>query len=177
MRNLWTKLAFVLLLMTAPAIASEKKLHNYSDSPNRGVELLFFRPSVDQAAFVITSSDNFFGEDIHPHGRRHFNDTSYKPGFRVEATYGLNLRFTRFAADYGSTVKGPFLFDTIGFPGNGSQAPEDTFYVGQARIKDQYTYYASDLTYNRVFYGPIEQLATTKARKENLVSGRRGSLK
>jgi hypothetical protein len=141
-----------MLLMTASVFASEKKEHLHSDYPNRGVELLFFRPAVDQAAFVISSSNNVFGEDLHPHGRRHLNDTSYKPGFRVEATYGLNFRFTRFAADYTSSVSGPFLFDTIGFPGNGSQAPEDTSYNGKAHIKDQYTYYAGDITYNRVFF-------------------------
>jgi hypothetical protein len=166
MRNYCAALVCILLTLVTSAAAFEERESNSGDSlaaaekkedhncnsSNVQVELLFFRPTVDQSAYVISSSNNVFGEDLHPRGRRHLNDTSYKPGFRVEATYVLNYRFTRFAAGYSDSVTGPFLFDTIGFPGNGSQAPEDSAYSGTAHIKDQYTYYASDLTYSRLAF-------------------------
>lgn len=120
-------------------------------------DLLYFRPSRDQTAYVITSTDNRFGGNVFPNGRRHLNNSQYGPGFRVQGIYELcnhcnclDFRFTYFAGGNSAHASGPFLFDTNGFPGDGAQAPEDTTYSGTARIRDHYRYYSADATFNRL---------------------------
>jgi hypothetical protein len=64
----------------------------------------------------------------------------------------LDLRFTYFDSHDSDSVSGPFLFDTIGYPGHGAQAPEDTTYSGTARIRNHFKYYAGDATINRLAF-------------------------
>lgn len=118
-------------------------------------ELLYFKPSIDQSAFAITSTNNRFGGNVYPFGKRHVNNATYEPGFRVETLYNLcncdntlDFRFTYFNAGHCNSTFGDFLFDTIGFPGDGAQYPEDTTYAGHSRRRDHYKYYAGDATMN-----------------------------
>lgn len=119
-------------------------------------ELLYFKPSIENSSFAISSIANASGGEFYPSGKRHHNRANYKPGFRIEGLYELcdcnylDGRFTYFRAGHRDSANGPFLFDTIGFPGEGAQAPEDTSYAGAARIHDRYRYYAGDLTFNRL---------------------------
>lgn len=120
-------------------------------------ELIYFKPTREQSSYVITSTSNVVGGEFFPNGTRHLNSMNYKPGFRVGAVYdpcgdsnALDFRFTYFSAGHSASTSGDFLFDTIGFPGDGAQAPEDTFYVGTASIHDHYKYYAVDATFNRL---------------------------
>jgi hypothetical protein len=122
--------------------------------------LLFFKPTIDQNSYVITSDNNRFGGEIYPNGKRHLIHSKYKPGYRLEALTPLcgcpnnllNLRFTDFQAHYSSTTSGPFLFDTFGYPGHGAQSPEDTSYAGTAKLSHNFKYYAGDLTINRPLF-------------------------
>ena len=118
--------------------------------------LFYFKPSLEQNSYVITSTDNRFNGEVYPNGKRHFIHTEYKPGFRLETLNELcnpatllNLRFTCYNSHPSSFTRGPFLFDTVGFPGHGAGAPEDTTYNGFARMRHQYQYYAADSTINR----------------------------
>lgn len=119
-------------------------------------ELLYFKPGIEQSSYAITSISNAVGGEFFPSGKRHHNRANYKPGFRIEGKYDLccsnaiDGRFTYFRAGHSDSASGDFLFDTIGYPGEGAQAPEDTRYSGTARIHDRYRYYAGDLTFNRL---------------------------
>lgn len=120
-------------------------------------ELLYLKPTVDQSSYVISSSQNVVAGEFFPNGKRHNIHSSYKPGFRLEGIYelcngesALDFRFAYFKAGHSDSVTGDFLFDTIGFPGDGAQAPEDTSYAGKASIHDHYRYYAFDTTFNRL---------------------------
>lgn len=120
-------------------------------------ELLYFKPTIDNSYFVITSTNNVSGENIFPNGTRHNNSPSFECGYRLEATYkpcncfnDLDFRFTSLSAHHSKSISGAFLFDTIGYPGDGAQSPEDTAYNGTAYIKDHFRYYAGDLTFNRI---------------------------
>jgi hypothetical protein len=121
-------------------------------------ELLYLMPSIEQSYYVISSSNNVFGEDIHPNGPRYNNQTSYHPSFRIGGIYGYNglnfldVSFTYFNGRDSDSVSGAFLFDTVGFPGNGSQAPEDTSYAGTASAQQDFTYYALDFTLCRLVF-------------------------
>lgn len=120
-----------------------------------GIELLLFKPTIDQASFVIESSENSIGDEHFPSGKRHLNKSTYEPGVRLEAIHyfccdrAISLRGTFFDTAAGTSVRGDFLYDTIGFPGSGAQDPEDNFYSGAAHIKDNYQYCAVDFTFNR----------------------------
>lgn len=120
-------------------------------------ELLYLKPGIEQSSYVISSSENVVGGEFFPNGRRHNNSANYKPGFRINALYGLcdepnalDVRFTYFNGGHSHSITGDFLFDTIGFPGDGAQAPEDTSYAGKASIHDNFRYYAVDATFNRL---------------------------
>lgn len=121
--------------------------------------LLYFKPSTDESHYVISSTNNRFGENIFPDGRRHQNEAPYSPGFRLEGIFELNpcpttldLRFTYLHATHSDSTAGDFLFDTNGFPGDGAQAPEDTTYAGTARSRNRYKYYGAEGTYNRMIF-------------------------
>ncbi|CCB86245.1 MULTISPECIES: Lpg1974 family pore-forming outer membrane protein [Parachlamydia] len=120
-------------------------------------ELIYLKPSLDQASYVISSSNNIVNGEFFPHGKRHNNTSSYKPGFRIEAQYepcqsanALDFRFTYLNSSNSDSTSGRFLFDTIGFPGDGAQAPEDINYAGKAHIRDNYRYHSLDATFNRL---------------------------
>lgn len=120
-------------------------------------ELLYFKPGIEQSSYVITSSDNIVSGEFFPSGKRHINSSTYKPGFRVEGLYRpcnecyeIDFRFTYFQAHHSNSTNGDFLFDTIGYPGDGAQSPEDINYTGTARVRDSYRYYAVDATFNRL---------------------------
>lgn len=124
---------------------------------NISAELLYFKATIDQSAFVITSSDTIVGGEFDVNGQRHLNASSYKPAFRVEAMYdlcqqsnALDFRFTFFNSGHKSSVTSAVQVDTIGYPGDGAQFPEDIYYAGTASIHDHYKYYGVDLTLNRL---------------------------
>jgi hypothetical protein len=119
-------------------------------------ELLYLKPALDQSSYAITSNNNVINGEVFPNGKRHCNNTQYKPGFRVEALYQLcdqqtavDARFTYFNAGHSSAVSGNFLFDTVGSPGDGAQIPEDTTYSGKSQVHDSFKYYSVDATFNR----------------------------
>lgn len=118
--------------------------------------LLYFKPTVNQSSYVISSTNNIFGGEVYPDGTRHLVSSNYKPGFRLEAIRdtgngsALDLRFTYFNSSNSDCFRGDFLFDTIGFPGDGAQAPEDVTYAGTARISQHFHYYGADATINRL---------------------------
>jgi hypothetical protein len=120
-------------------------------------ELLYFKPAMDQSSYAISSSDNHVGSEYFPSGKHHLNRSNYTPGVRLEGLYALcsemtafDLRGTYFSAGHSNKITGDFLYDTIGYPGGGAQAPEDIFYKGTAHIKDHYQYGAIDATLNRL---------------------------
>lgn len=129
--------------------------------------LFFLKPSIDQNSYVISSTNNRFGGEVFPNGKRHLIHQDYKPGFRIESLSPLcncpenrlNLRFTYFNSHDSSSTSGPFLFDTVGYPGHGAQSPEDTTYQGFAKMRHHPLYYAVDATINHPFYiGCCDQL-------------------
>jgi len=121
-------------------------------------EFLYFKPTLDQSHYVISSTNNRFGGNVYPDGRRHMNHSRYSPGFRVGASYSLccenaiDARFTQLRSHHSNSVSGPFLFDTIGYPGDGAQFPEDTTYEGTARSHRHFRYYAGDLNLSRLTF-------------------------
>lgn len=119
-------------------------------------ELIFFKPSIEQSSYVISSINNIVSGEFFPNGRRHLNPTHYKPAFRVGLSTDLcngfdsfDFIFTYFNANYSQSTKGLFLFDTIGWPGDGAQAPEDVNYSGVARTKDRFRYYSLEAILSR----------------------------
>lgn len=127
------------------------------DNKQASATLLYFKPTIDQSSYVITSTNNRFGDEVFPNGRRHLISTKYKPGVRLERLIELcngcnilDLRFTYFNAHQSSSTSGDFLFDTVGYAGDGAQAPEDTTYAGTASIRHHYLYAAADATLNRL---------------------------
>jgi hypothetical protein len=119
-------------------------------------ELLYLKPTVDQSYYAVKSINNIVGENNFPFGKRYNNRSEFKPGFRIEGAYGLcggvhalDGRFAYFTSKHSNSVSGNFLFDTTGFPGFGAQAPEDTTYAGRSTSKQNFKYYAGDLTFNR----------------------------
>lgn len=121
-----------------------------------GIELLLFKPSIDQSAFVISSSLNVVSGEFFPDGARYNNSFCYQPGFRITglaAIPGLcnnvEARFSYLDVSHSRSITGPYLFDVIAYPGEGAQAPEDTSYNGTASIRDSFVYYGFDTTLNR----------------------------
>ncbi len=119
-------------------------------------ELLYLKPALEQSSYVISSNDNKVAGEFFPNGKRHANIPSYKPGFRIDGLYtpcegsiAYDVRFTYFNGGHSSSTSGPFLFDTVGSPGDGAQSPEDISYNGKAKIHDNFRYYAIDATLNR----------------------------
>ncbi|CDR35172.1 Lpg1974 family pore-forming outer membrane protein [Criblamydia sequanensis] len=119
-------------------------------------EIIFFKPSIDQSSYVISSIDNIFEGEFYPNGRRHLNPTNYRPalrlGFSTDLCNGFDsfdFTFTYFNANYSQSKQGFFLFDTIGWPGNGAQAPEDINYSGIAKTKDRFRYYTLEAVLSR----------------------------
>lgn len=118
-------------------------------------EFLYFKPTLDDSFYAITSTPNFFAGNFFPEGKRHNNESDYKPGFRVGLMYDVNcnnywdLKFTYLKAGSTDRVSG-LLYDTIGWPGDGAQSPEDSPYAGFARRHDHIQYYAGDATFNRL---------------------------
>lgn len=122
-------------------------------------ELLYFSPNIDQAGFAISSVNNLFNGEFYPNGKRHVLDPAYHPAFRLDGVYALcngvsclDFLFTYFNAGDSKSLSGPFLFDVIGYPGDGTQSPEDTPYTGRARLKQHIDYYAGDIIYNRQIF-------------------------
>lgn len=121
-----------------------------------GVSLIYFKPSIEDSHFVLSSIDNSFNGSQYPNGDRHQNCTSFSPGFRLEGILDIcpntsfwDLRFTYLTASSTKSVSGDFLYDTNGYPGFGAQ--DSPLYAGTARSKNSYKYYAGDLTYDRSF--------------------------
>lgn len=148
-----------LMFWTSPVEGNE--FEEFTAAPSGNIELagelLYFIPVIDQTSYVISSNNNRAGGEVFPNGKRHCNKFDYKPGFRVEALYDFcnqvntaDVRFVYFNAGHSDSTTGDFLFDTIGYPGDGAQAPEDTTYNGTAKIRDQFRYYAVDATLNRI---------------------------
>lgn len=129
-----------------------------------GIEFLLLKPSIDQQAFVISSSENVVGGEFFPSGTRHNNNFCYEPGFRITGAAPIcgvcspevEARFTYLTASHTSAVTGPFLFDTVGWPGSGAIGPEDTSYNGTARVHNAFVYYGLDTTYGR--FAPVYNL-------------------
>lgn len=136
--------------------------YGYGNNQNFSInaEVLFLKPSTDQASFVIESdSANVIRGNFYPNGKRHLATPNYRLGYRADLLYtlcdcskALNLRFTYFNAKHSKSVVGNFLADTIGFPGDGAQDVEDIYYSGRASIHNQYRYLAGDLTLNRLSF-------------------------
>lgn len=157
-------LTLLALLGILPLVGEENSIEDLSPCCCIGdfqfrATLFYLQPNLDQNSFVITSTDNRFGGEVFPNGKRHMISTEYKPGFRLETINDLcnqgtllNLRFTCFNCHPHSHKKGSFLFDTLGYPGDGAQAPEDTTYAGRAFIKQHYQYYGADATINRYIF-------------------------
>jgi len=148
--------------VSEPAFFNEQNFFCCEEQPCLEVrgEYLCFQTTWDQAHYVISARDNFFDGEHHPIGRRHLNNPPYKSGFRVETTYmfqdrpnDLDLRFTWLQSSHTSRVVGPVLWDTKGFPGDGTQRPEDIFYDGFAQDSVNFHYYGGDLTFNRISAG------------------------
>jgi hypothetical protein len=121
--------------------------------------LLYLKPSVEQSAYVISSTNNRVGDEVYPNGKRHLISTDYKPGFRVEVLHAFNerrnlldLRFTYFKSNHSDSTSGDFLFDAIGYPGDGAQSPEDTTYAGRARLRQNFQFYSGDATISRMAF-------------------------
>jgi hypothetical protein len=123
------------------------------------VEFLIFRPSNEQSYYAISSDLNRGGieNDFFPNGTRYNNDPDFDLGYRFEIAYGLcdgihegDFRFTHFNTENTDSVNGGFLFDTLGYPGNGAQDPEDNFYSGRTKYTERFLYNAFDLTFNRM---------------------------
>lgn len=146
----------VLALFSATLSPSLFGLYSLDGEFTLRGEWLIFKPSIDQSYYAISSSNNRFGEDIFPDGTRYNNNPDFSSGFRLEGIYTypncqrqLDFRFTRFSTNHSDHVTGPFLFDVIGYPGDGAQAPEDASYAGTARSHEHFGYYGADLTMNR----------------------------
>jgi hypothetical protein len=148
---------FTYLLMASFAMYFLGSLS--ADLDLRG-EFLYFKPTSDQPYYAIPSTRNVFGENIFPDGTRHANHSQFHPGFRLEMLLGLchfcdflDFRFTYLRSKHSDSVKGAFLFDTIGFPGDGAQAPEDTSYAGRAQLQEGFRYVAVDIAFRRICLG------------------------
>ncbi len=121
------------------------------------LSILALKASCDQNSYVISSTNNRFGEEVYPDGDRHLVSSKFRTGVRVESLCPvwpspcniLNLRFTYFQGSNSNDTSGPYLFDTVGYPGNGAQYPEDTTYAGTAKMHHHYRYYSADSTLNR----------------------------
>lgn len=126
------------------------------------IELLYFKPTIDQSYYAITSSRNVFktptkDPEFFPNGTRHNNDPDFHVGFRIETMFqpsamcnGLDLRFAYYNHAHTSRLNGEFIFDTSVFPGSGAARPEDLPYTGSTRYKEHFKYYAFDATFNRL---------------------------
>lgn len=125
--------------------------------------LFYFKPTIDQSSYVITSTNNRVpsgdSTEVFPNGQRHLIRTHYKPGFSIEGLFKLcdrcnllDLRLTYFNSFHSRSTSGDFLFDTIGYVGDGAQAPEDTTYAGTATIHHHYLFWGADATLNRLIF-------------------------
>lgn len=120
--------------------------------------LLYLKPSIDDAHFVLSSIENLFNNSHYPNGKRHQPNPHYNPGFNVEALFdfqeqssSLAGRFTYFHGHAKKSVLGEFLYDTNGYPGFGAQ--DSPLYSGTAFAKNAFTLYSGDITYNQSFFG------------------------
>lgn len=124
------------------------------------VTLLFFKPTLEQNSYAITSTNNRFGTEVFPYGKRHLVHSEYHPGYRLELLGPIcdcpcnswSLRYTNLKTHNCSSTSGPFMFDTVGYPGHGAQSPEDTTYDGTARMRQHYRYIAADASINRPLF-------------------------
>lgn len=148
----------IYVLIAFTAMCQQAFAYDHQNCFDVNGEFLYFKPTMDQSHYAISSTNNRFGEDIYPNGRRHFNHSRYSPGFRIGGSYklccenALDFRYTQLNSEHSNSVSGPFLFDTIGFPGNGAQGPEDTSYSGFARSRKHFHYYAADLNLSRLTF-------------------------
>ena len=130
------------------------------------VELLYFKPTLEQSYYSISGNHSFNGANF-PQGTRHNNDPGFQPGFRLEGIYGtcdrlhaLDFRFAYFNESNTERISGTFLFDTKGYPGDGAQTPSDTFYSGIAKYTQHFIYYGADATLNRFsFFDCLENFS------------------
>lgn len=106
-------------LFAVPATAQDPAEAPRSGAPRLFAELLFVRPKLDDTAFVLNSSVS----TSFPNGRRENNEFEHEPAFRIGAGYtvaesgrSVELSYTRLAADAGETVRGDFLWATVGHP-------------------------------------------------------------
>lgn len=120
------------------------------------LELLYFKPTIDQPYYAI-SGQNFSEGQHYPFGTRFNNDPCFQPAFRLqgiydlcEACHALDLRFAYFQTSHSNSINGDALFDVIGFPGHGAMSPENTVYTGRAKYNERFTYYGTDVTIDRL---------------------------
>jgi hypothetical protein len=124
-------------------------------------ELLCLHPSIEQSYYVVDSDFNFENGNWYPYGNRLNNNPGFYAGTRLEILtdlfcdcyHDIDFRFAYFKAKHCDSVTGPYLYDVIGFPGDGAQYPEDSYYNGSARLRETFNYYASDLTVNKSSFG------------------------
>lgn len=149
-------LSFFLFLINAlPLLAEENE-----GCVDVGFELLYFMPTSDQPYYVISSKDNKTADNPFPNGKRYNNRSSYHLGYRLDGSWSLcnclndlSVRLTYFDGGHTSSISGPFLYDVIGFPGNGAEEPEDTFYNGKAKMREEFQYGAIDVAISRIAIG------------------------
>ncbi len=103
------------LLFAAGQLAAH--LHPTNGCWDLTAEYLYFRPSVDDTYFVISS----VGSDGEPNGTRENNDFSFRSGFRVGGAYGFcgcnqeaQIYYTRLNAKTTKTVSGNAMGATKG---------------------------------------------------------------
>lgn len=152
----------LIALLFATTIHANEGRHNSCcvDDFQIRLSVLVLKPTIDQNSYVISSTDNRSGVEIYPDGDRHLVKSDYDAGFRIETLSPvwpcqdnvLNLRFAYLRAYNSSDTTGPYLFDTVGYPGNGAQSPEDTTYNGTAKMRHHYLYYGADATLNRPLF-------------------------
>lgn len=152
----------LMLLLLAVTLQANEGCHNSCcvDDFQIRLSILALKATMDQNSYVISSTNNRFGEEVYPNGDRHLVSSEYKPGVRVETLSPvwpcpsniLNLRFTYFRGHNSSDTSGPYLFDTVGYPGHAAQHPEDTTYSGTAKMRHHYHYYSADATLNRPLF-------------------------
>ena len=114
-------------------------------TPRMIAQLLFIRPTLDDTAFVLSSpvSTTF------PNGHRESNEFEHEPAFRIGAGYtvaesgrSVELSYSRLSANADETVRGDFLWATVGHP-NFATSFED--YTGSASASIDADYQQIDL--------------------------------
>lgn len=145
------KLRLCSLLMTA-CIGSLFANDFYNPSNSQWSitgEYLYLLPSIDDAYFVIDSSES----TTFPNGTRRDNDFGFQSGFRVGGGYtfcdcnrGLEAYYTRLQFKESKTIDGDFLWATVGRPDFVSAFEN---YTGSASSSIKYLYQRIDALYDQ----------------------------